>query len=36
VLAVRRDTPTLLGQINAVIDAMKRDGRMERLQAKWF
>jgi len=36
VLAVRRDTPTPLGQINAVIDAMKRDGRMERLQAKWF
>ena len=36
VLAVRRDTPTLLGQINAVIDAMKRDGRMERLQEEWF
>ncbi len=36
VLAVRRDAPTLLGQINAVIDAMKRDGRMERLQAEWF
>lgn len=36
VLAVRKDTPTLLGQINAVIDAMKRDGRMERLQKEWF
>ncbi len=36
VIAVRKDTPTLLGQINAVIDAMKRDGRMERLQKEWF
>lgn len=36
VLAVRKDTPTLLGQINAAIDAMKRDGRMERLQKQWF
>jgi ABC-type amino acid transport substrate-binding protein len=36
VMAVRRDTPTLLQQINAVIDAMKRDGRMEQLYAEWF
>jgi ABC-type amino acid transport substrate-binding protein len=36
VLAVRKDTPTLLGQINAVIDAMKHDGRMEQLQKEWF
>ena len=36
VIAVRKDSPTLLGQINAVIDAMKRDGRMERLQKEWF
>ena len=36
VIAVRKDTPTLLGQINAVIDAMKSDGRMERLQKEWF
>jgi polar amino acid transport system substrate-binding protein len=36
VIAVRKDTPTLLQQINAVIDAMKRDGRMERLQQEWF
>ncbi len=36
VLAVRRSAPTLLAQINAVIDAMKSDGRMERLKAEWF
>ncbi len=36
VMAVRRDAPTLWEQINAVIAAMKRDGRMERLQAEWF
>ena len=36
VLAVRKDAPTLLAQINAVIDAMKRDGRMEKLQKEWF
>jgi ABC-type amino acid transport substrate-binding protein len=36
VLAVRKDAPTLLGQINAVIDAMTRDGRMEKLQKEWF
>jgi ABC-type amino acid transport substrate-binding protein len=36
VIAVGKDAPTLLGQINAVIDAMKRDGRMEKLQKEWF
>ncbi|MDE3089550.1 MAG: amino acid ABC transporter substrate-binding protein, partial [Chloroflexota bacterium] len=36
VIAVRRTTPTLWQQINAVIDAMKRDGRMEQLQKEWF
>jgi ABC-type amino acid transport substrate-binding protein len=36
VMAVRKDTPTLLGQINLVIDAMKRDGRMDELQKEWF
>jgi polar amino acid transport system substrate-binding protein len=36
VIAVRKDTPTLLAHINAVIDAMKRDGRMERLYAEWL
>ncbi len=36
VLAVRKDAPTLLGQINAVINAMKRDGRMEKLEKEWF
>ena len=36
VIAVRKDTPTLLAQINATIDAMKRDGRMERLYVEWL
>ncbi|MEW5718983.1 MAG: ABC transporter substrate-binding protein [Chloroflexota bacterium] len=36
VIAVRKDAPTLLAHINAVIDAMKRDGRMERLYAEWL
>lgn len=36
VMAVRKNSPTLLNQINAVIDAMKRDGRMERLYDEWF
>ena len=36
VIAVRRDSPTLLGQINAVIDAMKKDGRLEHLHQTWF
>jgi polar amino acid transport system substrate-binding protein len=36
VIAVRRDSPTLLAQINAAIDAMTRDGRLERLREEWF
>ncbi len=36
VIAVRKATPTLLDHINAVIDAMKRDGRMEMLMRDWF
>ncbi len=36
VIAVRKDAPTLLGQINAVIDAMKQDGRLEQLYAEWL
>lgn len=36
VMATRRDTPTLAAQINAVIDGMKGDGRMEKLYAEWF
>ncbi len=36
VIAVRKDAPTLLAHINAVIDAMKRDGRMEKLYAEWL
>ena len=35
VIAVRKDSYTLLGQINNVIDAMKRDGRMEMLWKQW-
>lgn len=36
VIAVRKDSPTLLAEIDAVIDAMKHDGRMEQLQQTWF
>ncbi len=36
VIAVRKDAPTLLGHINAVIEAMKRDGRLEQLYAEWL
>ncbi len=36
VVAVRKDASTLLQQINAVIDAMKSDGRMERLYVEWL
>lgn len=36
VVAVRKDTPTLLAQINAVIAAMKSDGRMDKLYAQWL
>ncbi|MBI5653895.1 MAG: amino acid ABC transporter substrate-binding protein [Chloroflexi bacterium] len=36
VIAVRKDAPTLLGKINAVIVAMKQDGRMEKLYEEWL
>lgn len=36
VIAVRKDAPTLLAQINAVIAAMKSDGRMEQLYKQWL
>ncbi len=36
VIAVRKNDLTLLAQINAVIDAMKKDGRMERMMQVWF
>lgn len=36
VMAVRKDTPDLFAQINAVILAMKQDGRLERLQYEWL
>ena len=36
VIAVRKDAATLFAQINAVIDAMKKDGRMEKMQREWF
>lgn len=36
VIAVRKDSPFLLQQINAVIDGLKRDGSLEELQQKWF
>ncbi len=36
VIAVRKDAPTLLQQINAVVDAMIGDGRMETLYAEWL
>ncbi len=36
VIAVRKDAPTLLGYINAALNAFKRDGRLEQLQREWF
>jgi ABC-type amino acid transport substrate-binding protein len=36
VVAVRKDSPTLLAQINTVITAMKNDGRLERLYKQWL
>ncbi len=36
VIAVRKDSPMLLKEINAAIDAMKRDGSIDQLQARWF
>ena len=36
VIAVPKNTPTVLAQINAVIDTMKADGRMEQLYSEWL
>ncbi len=36
VIAVRKDSPMLLKEINTAIDAMKRDGSIDQLQARWF
>jgi polar amino acid transport system substrate-binding protein len=36
VIAVRKDAGVLLEHINAAIDALKSNGRMEELQAEWF
>jgi ABC-type amino acid transport substrate-binding protein len=36
IVAVRRDSPTLLEQINSVVDAMERDGSLDSLQRRWF
>jgi ABC-type amino acid transport substrate-binding protein len=36
IIAVRKDSPTLLQQINAGVDAMKRDGSLNSLQERWF
>lgn len=35
-IAVRKDSPMLLQEINALIDAMQLDGSLEALQQKWF
>lgn len=36
VIAVRRDSPTLLGEINAVIDSLQREGGLDELQKENF
>lgn len=36
VIAVRRDSPTLRGEINTIIDALLRDGKLEQLQKENF
>lgn len=36
VLAVRKDSPTLLREINVAVDGMKQDGTLEGLQRQWF
>jgi polar amino acid transport system substrate-binding protein len=36
VIAVRKDSPTLLREINAAVDGMKRDGTLDDLQTRWF
>ncbi len=36
VMAVRKDAPVLLQQIDAIIDRMKEDGSLQELQRRWF
>jgi polar amino acid transport system substrate-binding protein len=36
IIAVRKDSPTLLQEINSEVDAMERDGSLDSLQKKWF
>lgn len=36
VIAVRRDTPTLLAKVNAVIDELRREGKLEEMQKQNF
>jgi ABC-type amino acid transport substrate-binding protein len=36
IIAVRRDSPTLLQEINSEVDAMERDGSLDSLQRRWF
>ena len=36
IIAVRKNSPTLLKEINAAVDAMKRDGSLDDLQRRWF
>lgn len=36
IIAVRRDAPTLLKEINSAFDAMSRDGTLEGLKKEWF
>ena len=36
VIAVRRDAPTLLNEINAVLDALQRDGKLEQMEKENF
>jgi polar amino acid transport system substrate-binding protein len=36
IIAVRKDSPILLDQINAMVDGMKRDGSLNGLQERWF
>ena len=36
IIAVRRDSPTLLKEINALLDALRRDGKLEEMQKENF
>ncbi len=36
IIAVRKDSPTLLREVNAAIDELRRDGSLDELQKKWF